>query len=110
LKKAERVGLRAIAQGKAKQIYTRKLHVRFTEAGKRNFLGDADRSADTLGSAAIRKQAKRLRKFVHGELARMRGKSKPTRSLKSCASAPWALRSGGFRDRKKLAERPKLGA
>lgn len=77
LKKAERVGLRAIAQGKAKQIYTRKLHVRFTDAGNRNFLGYAGRSAETLESSAIHKQAKRLRKFVHGELARMRGKPKP---------------------------------
>ncbi|NIJ34949.1 reverse transcriptase domain-containing protein [Sphingomonas oligoaromativorans] len=77
LKKAERVGLRAIAQGKANQIYTRKLYMRFTRAGARNFLAYADRSADTLASPAIRKQAKRLRKFVHGELARMKGKSGP---------------------------------
>jgi hypothetical protein len=77
LKKAERIGLRAIAQGKAKQIYTRKLHIRFTGAGNRNFLGYAGRSAETLESPAIRKQAKRLRKFVHGELARMRGKPTP---------------------------------
>lgn len=77
LKKAERTGLRAIAQGKSKQIYTRKLHIRFTGAGGRNFLAYAQRSAETLDSPAIRKQAKRLRKFVHGELARMRGKSPP---------------------------------
>ena len=77
IKKAERVGLRAIAQGKAKQIYTRKLHMRFTNAGARNFLAYADRSAETLQSPGIRKQAKRLRRFVHGELARIRGKAKP---------------------------------
>lgn len=78
IKKAERVGLRAIAQGKAKQVYTRKLHMRFTNAGARNFLAYAERSAETLQSPGIRKQAKRLRKFVHGELARIRGKAKPT--------------------------------
>lgn len=77
LRKAERVGLRAIAEGRAKQIYTRKLHMRFTSAGQRNFLTYADRSADALESTAIRKQAKRLRKFVHRELARMRGRPKP---------------------------------
>lgn len=77
LKKAERVGLRAIAQGKAKQIYTRKLHTRFTSSGGRNFLSYAARSAETLASPSIRKQAKRLRRFVRHELARIRGKPKP---------------------------------
>lgn len=77
IKKAERVGLQAIAQGKAKQIFTRKLHVRFTSAGSRNFLAYAERSAETLESPGIRKQSKRLRKFVHRELARIRGKPKP---------------------------------
>lgn len=77
LNKAERTGLRAIAQGKSKQVYTRKLHMRFTDAGRRNFLGYTQRSADTLDSPAIQKQAKRLRKFVRAELARIRGKPKP---------------------------------
>lgn len=77
LNKAERTGLRAIAQGKSKQVYTRKLHTRFTDAGRRNFLGYTQRSADTLESPAIRKQVKRLRKFVRAELARIRGKPRP---------------------------------
>jgi RNA-directed DNA polymerase len=77
INRAERTGLRAIAQGKSKQIYTRKLHMRFTDAGRRNFLGYTQRSADTLESPAIQKQAKRLRKFVRAELARIRGKPKP---------------------------------
>lgn len=77
LRKAERTGLRAIALGTSKQIYTRKLHIRFTGAGRRNFLSYTQRSAETLESTAIRKQARRLRKFVHAELARMRGKPKP---------------------------------
>jgi hypothetical protein len=75
--KTERVGLSAIKQGKAKQIFTRKLHMRFTGAGGRNFLAYAERSAETLDSSAIRKQAKKLRRYMHGELARLRGKPKP---------------------------------
>jgi hypothetical protein len=75
--KTERVGLSAIKQGKAKQIFTRKLHMRFTGAGGRNFLAYAERSAETLDSPAIRKQAKKLRRYMHGELARLRGKPKP---------------------------------
>jgi len=77
VKKTERVGLAAIKAGKAKQIYTRKLHMRFTGAGGRNFLAYADRSAETLDSPAIRKQARKLHRFMNGELARLRGKPKP---------------------------------
>lgn len=77
LKRTERIGLKAIAEGKAKQIYTRKLYKRFTSAGTRNFLAYATRSAETLGSPTIKKQAKRLHRFVNAELARMRGKPKP---------------------------------
>ena len=78
IRKTERVGLRAIANGKAKQIYTKKLHKRFTDVGTRNFLNYAARSADTLDSPGIKKQAKRLRRYVKHELARIRGKRKPT--------------------------------
>ncbi|WP_144062041.1 reverse transcriptase domain-containing protein [Sphingomonas sp. MM-1] len=74
LKKTERVGSSAVAAGKAKQIYTRKLNVRFTDAGPRNFLAYADRSADTLESGSLRKQVKRLRRHVQGEIARLKGK------------------------------------
>jgi hypothetical protein len=77
LKKTERIGLRAIAQGKARQVYTRKLYKRFTNAGSRNFLSYAARSAETLESPSIKKQAKRLRRYVQRELARIRGKPKP---------------------------------
>lgn len=77
IKKTERVGQRAIASGKAKQIFTRKLHQRFTNAGSRNFLNYAARSAETLESPTIKKQAKRLRRYVQHELARIRGKPKP---------------------------------
>jgi hypothetical protein len=77
VRKTERVGEEAIRQGKAKQIFTRKLHMRFTGAGSRNFLAYAQRSAQTLESPAISKQAKNLRRFMQGEIARLRGKPKP---------------------------------
>lgn len=77
VKKTERVGLAAIRAGSAKQIFTRKLHMRFTGAGGRNFLAYAGRSADTLASPVIRKQAKKLHRFMNRELARLRGKPKP---------------------------------
>jgi hypothetical protein len=78
IRKTERVGLRAIANGKARQIYTKKLHKRFTSVGTRNFLNYAARSAETLKSPNITRQAKRLRRYVQHELARIRGKPKPT--------------------------------
>jgi hypothetical protein len=75
--KTERVGLSAIELGKADKIFTRKLHMRFTGASGRNFLAYAERSAETLESSGIRKQAKKLRRYMQGELARLRGKPKP---------------------------------
>lgn len=74
IKKTERVGLRAIKAGKSEKIYTRKLYQRFTDVGSRNFLAYAERSAETLDSTLIRKQAKKLKRFVRGELARIRRK------------------------------------
>lgn len=77
IKKTERIGIMAIAQGKSQQVFTRKLHKRFTDAGNRNFLNYASRSAEALDSPVIKRQAKRLRRFVRHELARIRGKPKP---------------------------------
>jgi len=77
VKKTERIGRAAIKAGTAKQIFTRKLHMRFTGAGGRNFLAYADRSAETLNSPAIKKQARKLQRFMNGELARLRGKQRP---------------------------------
>lgn len=74
IKKAERMGAKQIAAGKSDKVFTRKLHTRFTDAGPRNFLAYAKRSADTLESPAIRRQAKKLRRFVTSELKRIRGK------------------------------------
>ena len=77
LKKTERIGNKAIKAGTAKQIYTRKLHLRFTSAGPRNFLSYVDRSSDTLNSTTMQHQAKKLRRFVRREIARMRSKPMP---------------------------------
>jgi len=77
IRKTERVGRKAIKEGKAKQIFTRKLHKRFTGVGGSNFLAYTDRSAEILESPAIRKQAKKLRRYMKAELARLRGKPKP---------------------------------
>jgi Reverse transcriptase (RNA-dependent DNA polymerase) len=79
IKKTERVGKNAIKRRKAKQIFTRKLHMRFTGAGGRNFLAYTERSAETLESPAIRKQAKKLRRYMQAELRRLKStqKSKP---------------------------------
>lgn len=77
VKKTERVGLAAIKAGKATQIFTRKLHMRFTAAGTKNFLAYAERSADAFDSSAIRQQAKRLNRFMSRELARIKGKPTP---------------------------------
>lgn len=78
IRKTERVGQKAIDGGKANQIFTRKLHMRFTGAGSRNFLAYAERSAETLNSPAIRKQTKKLRRFVQREIARLKSKQKPS--------------------------------
>ncbi|MFD1950169.1 reverse transcriptase domain-containing protein [Sphingomonas arantia] len=77
VKKTERVGLAAMKSGKAKQIYTRKLRMRFTTTGARNFLAYAEKSAVTLDSAALRGQARKLHKFMNREITRLRGPSKP---------------------------------
>ena len=77
VKKTERVGLAAIKAGKATQIFTRKLHMRFTAAGTKNFLAYAKRSADALDSPAIRQQAGRLNRCMSRELPRIKGKPTP---------------------------------
>ena len=53
--------------------------MRFTGAGGRNFLAYTERSAETLESPAIRKQAKKLRRYMQAGLRRLKStqKSKP---------------------------------
>lgn len=72
-KNVRKVGERAIAAGKADRIYRRKICVKFTDAGRRNFLKYASRSAEELQSPAIKKQIKRLRRFVQDGLRDLKG-------------------------------------
>ena len=74
IRKAKRAGEKAIAAGEADVIYTRKLHRRYNDAGARNFLAYAKRSAAILASPAIKKQTKRLRRFINVEMARLKGR------------------------------------
>lgn len=74
VRKAERAGSKAMATGASSKIYTRKLHRRYNEAGSRNFMAYAKRSAAILGSPTIKKQTKRLRRFINREMARLKAR------------------------------------
>ncbi|HEY5722339.1 MAG TPA: reverse transcriptase/maturase family protein [Allosphingosinicella sp.] len=74
VRKAEKAGLKAIRNGKATQTFTKKLHLRFNDARARNFLAYSARSAEVLESKAIKNQTKRLRRFIHREMARLKGR------------------------------------
>lgn len=58
------IGSAAVASGKAKKIFTRKLRARFLPVGTRNFSSYARRSAETLGSKKIVRQVLRLEKTI----------------------------------------------
>lgn len=72
IKRARREGEKSIALGKSDRIYRKKVCVRFTDAGRRNFLSYARRSAEELESPSIRRQIKRLRKFAQKEIAALK--------------------------------------
>lgn len=74
LRYIERIGGKAVEDGKAKSVYTRDLNRRFALGKGRNFLNYADRSATALDSPAIRRQTKRLRKFAAREIERLKGR------------------------------------
>lgn len=77
IRKAEHAGLRAVGIGAGKTTYTKKLHRRFNDARARNFISYANRSADVLKSKSIKKQTKKLRKFVTKHMRRLKGRDKP---------------------------------
>jgi RNA-directed DNA polymerase len=58
--RAKKIGDIAIAGGKAKKIYTKKLRRRFSPVGVRNFSSYSRRSADAFGSKKIARQVRRL--------------------------------------------------
>lgn len=70
--KAERVGVKAIASGKANKVFTKKLHNKFNNTISRNFISYANRSGDKLAFNAIKRQLKRMRKHVAAEMARLK--------------------------------------
>lgn len=75
VRKAERAGKKAIAAGDAKTTFTRKLHRRYNDAGTRSFMAYAKRSAVILDSPTMKKQTKRLRRFINREMARLKGRA-----------------------------------
>ncbi len=66
------IALKAMAQGKAKKVYTRKLRKRFTAVAARNFSSYARRSAKIFQSDKIMQQIRRFEKQVEIELRRLK--------------------------------------
>jgi RNA-directed DNA polymerase len=58
--RATRAGTKAISEGKAKKIYTKKLRRRFDAVGARNFSSYSRRAAKSFGSKKIVRQVRRL--------------------------------------------------
>lgn len=66
------IAVKAMAQGKAKKIYTSKLRKRFTAVAARNFSSYARRSAKIFQSEKIMRQIRRFEKQVEIELRRLK--------------------------------------
>lgn len=66
------IAVKAMAQGKAKKVYTRKLRKRFTAVAARNFSSYARRSAKVFQSDKILQQIRRFEKQVEIELRRLK--------------------------------------
>jgi hypothetical protein len=60
IRKTRTVGLEAVASGRSKAIYTKKLRKRFSPIGVRNFSSYSRKSADVFGGKGILKQVRRL--------------------------------------------------
>lgn len=69
IKRIKSVGLNAVAAGKSDKIYTKTLRRRFTSVPVRNFSSYARRSATALQAPQIRRQLRRLERYVELELA-----------------------------------------
>jgi len=76
VKRIKAAGEAAMAAGTAEKIYTKTLRRRFTSLPVRNFSSYARRSADALKAPQIRRQIRRLERYVERELATFPG-SKP---------------------------------
>ena len=75
IRRTEQTGLRAISEGRATIVYTKKLRRRFSPVGLRNFSSYARRAADSLDSKTILRQVRRLERMVDANIKRMRGKT-----------------------------------
>lgn len=62
--RAKKIGADAMAKGKAKKIYTKKLRKRFTPIGVRNFSLYARKSANAFGNKKILRQVKRFERMM----------------------------------------------
>jgi RNA-directed DNA polymerase len=63
-----KIGLIAVAEGKATKIYTKKLRRRFLPVGVRNFSSYARRSAEAFGNKKIVRQVLRLERMIDAAL------------------------------------------
>jgi RNA-directed DNA polymerase len=66
-----RIGEKAIVEGSADKIFTKKLRKRFAPVGARNFSQYARRAADAFGSKKIVRQAMRLERMVDQAIREM---------------------------------------
>lgn len=64
IKRTKRVGEKAIAEGRATKIFTKRLRKRFHPVGARNFSKYARKAAEAFGSKKIISQALRLERMV----------------------------------------------
>ncbi|KLK90968.1 hypothetical protein AA309_22545 [Microvirga vignae] len=69
-KRIEKAGNEAIAAGRAKKIYTRKLRKRFAPLPLRNFSSYARRAAEELRSKVVRRQARRIERELEKIISR----------------------------------------
>ena len=66
--RTKKIGLIAVAEGKATKIYTKTLRRRFLPVGVRNFSSYSRRSAKAFGSKKIIQQVLRLERMIHTAL------------------------------------------
>lgn len=70
----KRIGEAAVAAGKAKKIYTKKLRRKLSPVGARNFSSYARRSAEAFGSKKIVRQVRRLEEMADKAIREIKDK------------------------------------
>jgi len=71
IKRTKRIGEKAIAEGRATKIFTKRLRKRFQPVGARNFSKYARKAAEAFGSKKILSQALRLERMVDSAIREM---------------------------------------